>query len=527
MILWNSGSNCEEARGYYYDCADGQCQDKIPKGVQVHVMHCDHCQEEIHRLGEVLKTPSTSDPEAGSRVSTINDMLEMHFKYVDVPVTCAVAKRFLPSMAALATRITIPTPITVHLEQCSICRDDWSDLESLHLSDIQLQRLTECIEESDVQPKLSRHEHLTQEQVQTFANLGYASFDTACLEHVCLCAPCRERTLAVRQTGAIPLSAEFQACQEISWEDLFDLALPVGFNPLADEYARFRKAVVDHIGGCKVCLSRLGRLDRMLVNLLAPHECGAVTHFQLNLDETPSHAQAAYEDYPILVGVEDARHREPVGVADQAQPASGRMGGYASSRWMKVAAVVVVFLGVTTFSIMPHAGADYWDQVYESTTDSPVVHFEVYVHGSPMASSEYWIMPPNRALVREGQTWEDRNASAGWIANAAGMAVPRRLSADSKKAMQRSIRGLYDLWPFEASEAAKKVSDEQGPSDVYELSMGTFLWRATVDRETQRVVQVEREDADGRLMRRYEVKYPSVSDFKARLEQHGFDAAGL
>ncbi|NQV33377.1 MAG: hypothetical protein HQ515_11850 [Phycisphaeraceae bacterium] len=518
---------CEEARGYYYDCMDGQCEDEIPQSVQMHIGHCDHCREEIQRLSQALRSPSTLDSEEASHVSMINALLEMHFKYAETPVTCALAKRFLPSMAALGTRITIPTPITVHIEQCSKCRNDWIELQSLNLSDVQLQRLTECIEKRSVHAASSLRQHLSNEQVQTFACVDYADLDVACLEHVCECGSCRKRTLTVRQTVAGQLLDELRTCQEVSWEDLFDLALPLGFNHLVDEYAQFRKATVDHVSHCETCLRRLGILDQVLINFLPPHECGVVTHFQFVLDGTQSQAEVEYEDYPIRIDVEDSpRPCLPEG-EEEPNPVSGPVPFHSRRGWMNVAAAAVVLLGMTLFSVLPRAQAGFWDQVYEATTSEPVVHITMSTAGRSGASDEYWILPSERAVVLTGQTRIDYNVSAGskkTMDMKTGEVKVLELSGDHKDSVQGNIRDLYGLWSFEVSESATLVPDAQEQFDVYEarLSDGqiTEVWRATVDRDNQRIKQVER------LGRVYKFDYPSMSTFEAFLQQKQLDPLG-
>lgn len=534
MISWDSGSSCEKARGYYYDWMDGEGE--IPQPIRMHISHCDHCQGEIRRLARVLSSPSTADPNDAAHVSMINALLETHFKYAEMPVTCAVAKRFLPSMAALETRITIPTPITVHIEQCSGCRDDWLELQSLRISDVQLQRLAQCIEE-DAHTASSLHEHLTNEQVQTFACVDYANLGTACLEHVCQCVSCRERALTARCDVVSHLAVEPHASQEVSWEDLFDLALPVGFNPLADEYSQFRQATVDHVSRCKTCLNRLGTLDRMLIKFLPPHECGVVTNYQLALDEAQGQADTEYEDYPIRVEVQDpaSENSAEVEVSQRANPVLDHVPSHRSWGWIKAAAVVAVLLGLTVFSMLPRVGADFMDKVYEETTSAPVVHIRESVDGSTVISRETWIFRPHKVVVIDNkQVVTAYDASAGWWKTRHGAGLETRpLSGDRKTLLQGRIRELFDLWPLEMSETAtlKPPSLEQAGFDVYAarqpINNDTMWWHASVDPSTQRVVRVVRsvgETEDSLTQTRsFDVDYPSLETAKADLRLRQID----
>ena len=525
MISWESRANCEDARGYYYDWLDEQCTDEVPQSIQVHVSHCDHCREEIERLGRVLGSSSRLNPIETSRTSMINALLEMHFKYADVPVTCVHVKRFLPSTAAQDTRITIPTPITVHIDQCTGCRNEWQELQSLNLSDAQLQRLTECIEKNDEYAVSSSQGHLTDEQVRQFAVVDYEDMDTACLEHVCKCISCRERTLAVRRAVASDVTDESQICGGVSWEELFDLALPVGFNPLADEYALFPKVTVEHAGRCQTCLRQLATLDEILLNFLLPRESGIVTHFKLDVDGAGARGRAEYDDYPIQVEVQDSpsvRLVEANRVPDAPPVRSSR-------RWMKVAAAVVVLMGVTIFSMMPKAGAGFLDKVYEATTREPVVQITELTDNGLRIVSEQWIFPPDKSLKVEGNTVEVLDASAGLTRTrkGAGEIDVRNLPVDLKKNLQDRVRSLFDLWPAQVSGQAPPAPVQQAGLDVYthETSFGRAkqVWRWHVDPVTHRIQQVDKYVDDGDAApehwRTFMVTYPGLSETKARLSR--------
>jgi hypothetical protein len=315
----------------------------------------------------------------------------------------------------------------------------------------------------------------------------------------------------------------------------------VGFNPLVDEYAQFRKATVDHVACCESCLRRLAAMDQILVNLLPPHECGVVTHFQVVLDETQVHAEVQYEDYPIRVDVQDSpRPYLPEVDGEEANPVSDCVPVHSSRRWMKVAAAAaVVLLGMSISFLLPRAGAGFLDHVYDSTTREPVVHIKEFSGGDfGGTTAETWIFQPDIAVRIEAQAVVTTyNAATGWKirTDAAGMPVGILLPRDARKSMQRNIRGLFDLWPLEMSESVTPNQQTSGGFDVYDYrwSVGeqTVVWQARVAQDTQRVARVERFNEGPQNgfsgKRIFTVDYPTVSDARRILKAKKVDLAGL
>jgi hypothetical protein len=68
-------------------------------------------------------------------------MLKLHFAYVGKPVTCNVVKPFLPTLFEPALEVSIPTPITVHLDSCRQCSEELETIRKLNLNHEQLRQL--------------------------------------------------------------------------------------------------------------------------------------------------------------------------------------------------------------------------------------------------------------------------------------------------------------------------------------------------------------------------------------------------
>jgi len=131
MIMWNSRTDCHDARLYYYDILHQESPTDLPSEMLLHVSACDHCQSEIARLESMLDDIDGPSKAVSHRDSSLLQLLRLHFSYADKPVTCSIVKPFLPSMADDRVRIRIPTPITTHIDQCESCSGDLRALGGL------------------------------------------------------------------------------------------------------------------------------------------------------------------------------------------------------------------------------------------------------------------------------------------------------------------------------------------------------------------------------------------------------------
>lgn len=130
---------CEQVQPYYYDYLQNALQEVAHlKWVVEHIEQCACCRDRIKELKSCLdaieQTPAALDP----RLQAKN--LQGHFGWLNQPVTCRVVKPYLALQALPELEVSIPTPITVHLNHCQDCRRDLETLCSLNLSPGQLRQ---------------------------------------------------------------------------------------------------------------------------------------------------------------------------------------------------------------------------------------------------------------------------------------------------------------------------------------------------------------------------------------------------
>ena len=148
MISQNDRSNCKSARLCYYDLLNAETEANVSEDVRRHVASCSHCRGDMSRLKTLLACADRpSESEQRRRDSVVSTLLSLHFAWIDKPVTCKSAKPFLASLADPLLRITIPTPITVHVDKCHKCFNELSTIKSSGFTHKQLCRLGQTMAE--------------------------------------------------------------------------------------------------------------------------------------------------------------------------------------------------------------------------------------------------------------------------------------------------------------------------------------------------------------------------------------------
>ena len=467
-----------------------------------------------------------SDCQEGGHTELINAVLQAHFDYADECVTCQIVKTFLPSMASPDLVMTIPTPITVHIDQCQSCQNDLLAIQSLHLSEVQLQKLTYGLNQASETTQIE-HAHLHESELRAIAGMTYEHLDSYELEHACTCHTCQERLLSVRETLQASCSEPSDLCETLDWEDLFDFVFPIGSNPLSDEYIAFRKATIEHIGSCGHCQKRLKQLNQLIVQLMHPNGSPVVTRFELHA-EPSLQSNDLYGDYPVRVHTQfslDTETESPLH-SEQTDGVQNRKTRIQLG-WMKLAAMVAIVLSITVFSMLPKAGAGFWDEVYEATVNVPVVHVKMCMDSNQKPIKESWIFTEGKLYQDEGdrKIFYDTNRGSISTYNDGEVEV-EDMQVAIRDYTQSQINGLCDLWPLEKSLIANPVSNSDPKIDQYEARWideenNEHVWNASVDALTNRVVSVKRYldvEGDLELQRVFIVDYPTVSEANQAVE---------
>ncbi|NIP22595.1 MAG: hypothetical protein GWO10_11680 [candidate division Zixibacteria bacterium] len=127
MVSGNK-NKCELAKEYFYDILDPDTLDKVPEHIQDHIANCLHCVRKLAHLYQLLLDSAhctQTEPTA------IRPETARHFPlYEEQQVDCKMVKEFLPLLVDPEPEIQIPIIVTVHLDQCPQCRQDFENLRS-------------------------------------------------------------------------------------------------------------------------------------------------------------------------------------------------------------------------------------------------------------------------------------------------------------------------------------------------------------------------------------------------------------
>jgi hypothetical protein len=175
---------CERASVSYYDYIQSAGLCGVDPEIFRHIEKCTFCQGEIERLKVTLVelTDRAITEKTNRRDTQATTILASHFNLMNKEVTCGVAKRFMPSLASLSSDIKIPTPITIHIENCNLCRHDLDTIRKLNLTHEQFTHLGQVIAS-----QMAEHNgegELSEELIKSLASLDFDNDALAVLKHI-------------------------------------------------------------------------------------------------------------------------------------------------------------------------------------------------------------------------------------------------------------------------------------------------------------------------------------------------------
>ena len=324
MIMPYHNSLCRQAELHYYDFLQDHRRQLVPESVTAHFKQCKYCQVQINKLEELLsRLEDQAEPELKQNSTTVTAMLKSHFGYLGQPVTCQTVKPFLPTLLDATLEIKIPTPITVHLDNCPQCCKDLDVIIDMGLSRKQLWRLGQLLADKPVENVVS----CSQGRAAILAVVTMALHETNAevLKHLCTCSDCRKSSYQYRETVRSELLRDQRdqqqfSCEEVLAADIFDYCFPYGIDPADDEYAKFRPALTSHVVACPECLGKMQKLHKIICGIIDRPESGVATIYTTDESaktETADQTDNPYAGFPIRVELVAGE-----AAAEQARPAA-------------------------------------------------------------------------------------------------------------------------------------------------------------------------------------------------------------
>ncbi|MDO8304130.1 MAG: hypothetical protein Q7T18_12920 [Sedimentisphaerales bacterium] len=474
MISRNPNSICCQIEPYYFDILHGHANEPVPAEVSAHISMCDHCQAEIRHLSDVLGADGPDVRLRGVADSAVATSLALHFAYIGRSVTCDHVKPFLPSMADPALEIRVPTPITVHLDNCPQCADDLKTIHRLHLTHKQLCRLGQLFADRSVADLLLCAE--VKKAMPFMAQLDFAGLPADLLRHICLCADCRrlfykERALrSALQQDRRPAPA---ACNNSCAADLFDHVIPYGSEPRNDEYAKFHASFISHITACPACFGKMQDLHDTLFGILERPISNTITKFKVCGSATKDkQASSCYADWPVSVHV---THQPAVwGTVKK------RIAAVNVRKFIRPAAAAAVIIGAMLFYFNTSiAHATDLAQIYKAVANIANIHIASFVPDKTEPTQQQWVSKTFTIRIFKTPTelvvWDIPNAGKRVKAIAGGNVEIVSLSRDAAADIKKNIEGSFGLLPFDEISTLPKDAQWQEVSGAETTSAGTTM----------------------------------------------------
>ena len=109
-------NKCQNAEPFFYEYFHGLTE-TIPDEVLKHIENCSSCLDSIASMKDIFEKTDHALPD-NSRHKILAGKLGRHLSFVDKPVTCSCVKPFMAEIADPTMQIKVPTPITVHVQNC-------------------------------------------------------------------------------------------------------------------------------------------------------------------------------------------------------------------------------------------------------------------------------------------------------------------------------------------------------------------------------------------------------------------------
>ena len=541
MVAFDGSESCGGAEVFYHDFLDDEDNPDVPQAVRKHIQQCEYCQRRLERLREMLSPVDDGSSSCPSR----NDHrlvaeLQSHFELLGEPLSCGRVKQFLPSLLMKAAKVRIPTPVTVHVDQCAACADDLESLRALELDDEQLTRLSRLYADSAATGLWTCLR--AQSRLAGDWSGSLATVEADVLDHLCVCSRCRNRLYQQRQRllereGCDSSGPEGVRCGGISLADLFDFVVPYGrIGPFREtDWSRRCDA---HLRSCPGCLAKAQHLHRTVYDVVERPDSGVVTVCTTVVEgRSPAEEESNYEGYPIDVQVLSRDPERAGGTASWHRPVA-RLRPFFKPAIM--AAAMIPLVAIFLISV-PAASGLNGRQIMGIVSQAPAVHVRICEGGTAVARQELWASSDEGILISEtARRYEvydfarqratvRRRINETW-------SVPETGSVDMAAA-RRYMDGLLGLSPtlFSLDKELDRLPDDapaQGGAvvEVYELP-GQVLdsggiarscqWKVHMDPATGQPVKTEFlrwDSVEGGLVveevRHFD--YPSVEEIRER-----------
>jgi len=464
MVALNFNSLCKQAEPYYYDFLSKEGREQVPEAVAAHIEHCQDCQEQLSRLTSAL-TIAESHTEVGNGQvgSDITKILTYHLTYIGKPVTCESVKPFLPGLSDPALVTSVPTPITVHIDNCQKCSEDLETIRRLNLNRKQLRRLSRLFTDKPDESDVSCTE--AQNAIPSLVSIVLNEIDSEFLRHLCVCPDCRgllyqRREMVMKGLFKTNSAEKKFPCKKVSARDFFDYAVPYGLDHADDQYAKFRESLTSHLRTCPTCLAKMQELHETVYGICERADSDVITIYRV--DETAKarileQPDAPYAGFPIRVEVKKQEEAEAE-VLSSAVDFGAALRQKASRVNLRpllksaIAAAAVISIAAALLINAPTAKAVTLSQIYKAIDGLKNVYIAKFAPDKAKPIQEIWVSRTiGIYMTKTGEQrtlWDITNGVVKIKHSETIEAKTNRLSAENIATIEEKISSHLGLVPF-------------------------------------------------------------------------------
>ncbi|MFC1781662.1 hypothetical protein ACFLZ8_05315 [Planctomycetota bacterium] len=491
-------------------------------------------------------------------------MLKLHFAYLGNKVTCNNVKPFLPVLSDSRLGVRIPTPITVHLDNCSQCQKDMQTIADINLNRIQLYRLSQLFSVDFTDKSISCNE--AKNEIIAFVLMAFNEIDEKTIKHLCTCPKCRQavsnyRDIVLKELHREKGQGKCSYCKELRFCDIYDYCLPYGINSALNEQSRFHNTLVSHMRSCPACMEKIQELHCVIVHIAEHPESEIATIYQI--EKTARHNKESYNPenlyvgFPINVRVASRKKNAHAGkpnlrlnftAALKRQFSTLNIKPFLKAGLTGIAAVAMILIAVTFFLNAPSANAISIEQVYKAIENSQNVHIKNFAIRGNELVQETWISSPLNVYLSKSNDyfvmWDIFNKDLITIRLDTGSTAIQTPTDEMITDMEKNIAGKLGIIPFyytEIPEGAQwnLVTNNESQSQITGTELYELIWQTATNSESllhnKQLYFVEKksglpiriesyrkidfeEEQDFEYQTLIEFEYPSNNEIKAVLE---------
>jgi hypothetical protein len=560
MIASNKDSNCSQALIYYYDYLRDKHSPDIPQEIVEHINECDCCSEEIQKLStQLILDEKVSVIFSETKDFSIVNALKRQFAYSGQAVTCNTTKPFLATLVNPSIVTRIPTPITVHVDQCRQCREDAEKIRRATLTNKQLMHLGELFDESTTQCKGNCKK--SRQHINSIAEMEFEGISSEILQHVCMCPDCREALYDARQSLIVSLHGKPVdsniPCNAISDTDIFDYVVPYGIDPNNDEYAKFRKSLASHLANCTTCSEKMQTLHENIYGIAERQESGVSTCVTLDNDFKESvkgESDDVYSDWPLQVQVHDTSSDQNFSKENVNEFKTNTYKITTLKNLKKfakplAAAAAILLVGMLLFNTSVAEAIDL-KEVCKALRLARNVHTATYVPGKMVPISERWVSRESQMMMFKSESscvlWDIGNESMNSKDAGQTTVETKNIEKTALAKLEKLMEVPVGVSPFDNANAIPKNAVWQEVSDISGKSLNEGIvacdltWsnkngsgidvydrcRFYIEVETKLLWKMESwqrmGNAEYELTNFIEFDYPSDIDIATKIKEAGF-----